>query len=153
MKQSRNLQFLKQILAEHPFTKSLAPDQLEFISEWASEIHFDRDEYILLEGEEANDFYLIDQGQVVLRTYISPSQGFVDVQYLGAGDVVGWSWLIPPHHWHFSALVLQPVTAIVVDGKQLRDKCETDHEFGYEIFKRVSSMIGQRLRRTRKQLE
>ena len=23
------------------------------------------------------------------------------IQTLRAGDVVGWSWLFPPYHWHF----------------------------------------------------
>ena len=35
--------------------------------------------------------------------------------------------------------------AIVLDGKCLRDKCEADHQLGYELLKRVASGLGQRL--------
>jgi len=35
--------------------------------------------------------------------------------------------------------------AVVLDGKCLRDKCQADHELGYELLKRVTSVLGQRL--------
>ena len=33
----------------------------------------------------------------------------------------------------------------MLDGKCLRDKCETDHELGYELLKRVTRVLGQGL--------
>lgn len=143
---------LMQMLKEHPFLEGISPRHLATIAEFAAEAHFDTDEYMLLEDEEADTFYLLHQGQVVLRSYLSPSQGFANIQYLGAGEIVGWSWLVPPHQWHFSALVVQPAVAVAIDGKRLRQACEADSDLGYEILKRLAFVIGQRLRRTRKQL-
>jgi len=42
--------------------------------------------------------------------------------------------------------------AIVLDGKCLRDKCEDDHDLGYEIMKRFNLIIAERLEQTRFQL-
>jgi len=65
---------------------------------------------------------------------------------------VGWSWLIPPYRWHSDARVIEPTRAIALDGKCLRAKCEADHGLGYELMKRFSHIMEQRLQATRMQL-
>jgi CRP-like cAMP-binding protein len=146
-------EIVERMLAEHPFLQGLKPHHLALMAESASLMHYDVGQYILLEGQDADTFYLIHQGEVVLRMFIHPNRGFVDIETLGSGDVVGWSWLIPPHQWHFSALVTQPTTAIALDGQRIRQKCEEDHDFGYEIYRRLGLVVGKRLRMTRKQLK
>ena len=42
------------------------------------------------------------------------------------GDVVGWSWLIPPYRWTFDAAATEETSAIAFDGGCLRGKCEED---------------------------
>jgi len=148
----RDHQSLRERLNQHPFLKGLTPAHLDFIAQHAREAHLATDQHLLLEEETADRFYLICNGKVVLKTFLSPSEGFTTIQQLGPGDIVGWSWLIPPHHWHFSAFAMQPTDVIIIDGVQLREKCETDSDFGYEIQKRLSAIIGERLRMTRNQL-
>lgn len=138
-------------LAGHPFLQELAPHHLEFMAECAAEFHFAAGEYILREGEPANQLYLIDRGKVALGT-IGANRGFTTIEILAEGEALGWSWLIPPYHWHFTALAILPTTVIALDGYRLREKCEADHDFGYELLKRLALIIGQRLRMTRKQL-
>jgi len=66
--------------------------------------------------------------------------------------VLGWSWLVSPYRWHFSARVVEETRAIALDAKCLRGKCETDHELGYELLNRVLHVVEQRLQSTRMQL-
>lgn len=142
------MESLGQILAEYPFFKDLELDHLQFVAKYASEVRFDSGQSILREGEEGHHFYLIRQGMIALGTFI-PGRGFTTIQTLGEGEIVGWSWLIPPYYWHFSALVITPTLVIALDARRLREKCETDHDFGYELLKRVALVVGQRLRATR----
>jgi hypothetical protein len=44
------------------------------------------------------------------------------------------------------------VRAIALDGECLRNKCENDHDFGYEMLSRFSRVIERRLEATRMQL-
>jgi CRP-like cAMP-binding protein len=117
----------------------------------ASELHFDAGQYILREGEVANYLYLISQGKVALGTIV-PNQGFTTLEVLEEGEALGWSWFIPPYHWHFTGLTIVPTSVIAMDGKRLREKCEVDHDFGYELVKRLALILGQRLRTARRQL-
>lgn len=142
------METLKQILADYAFFKDFEPHHLQTMAGYATKVHFEPGAYILREGEEVDYFYLIGQGTVALGT-IAPERGFTTLQILGAGEVLGLSWLIPPYRWHFSALVVIPVLAIALDANQLREKCETDHEFGYAFMKQLAIVMGQRLKATR----
>ncbi len=42
--------------------------------------------------------------------------------------------------------------AIALDAKCLREKIETDHELGYEMFRRFFAIAAERLQHTRMQL-
>ena len=74
------------------------------------------------------------------------------VQTLGAGEVLGWSWLFPPFLWDFQARAAEPTHVVVVSGARLLVTAECNHAFGYELMKRVVKIVIHRLQSTRKQL-
>jgi CRP-like cAMP-binding protein len=143
---------IKQTLAEHPFLKNIKPEYLPYLAEGASEVDFEAGQYLLRETEQADEFYLLLKGKVALGTFIF-GRGFTTIQTIGEGEIVGWSWLIPPYRWRFNALSILPTKAIALDGRRLREKCEADPEFGYELLKSVAQVIGERLTATRLRLE
>src|SRR6185436_3874066 len=73
-------------------------------------------------------------------------------QDLQGGDALGWSWLFPPFAWHFRARALTPMRAIVCDGGHLLVTCEENHDFGYELMRRVSQVAIRRMQAARKTL-
>lgn len=145
------VQNLEPILATHPFFAGLEAKYLELVAGCAANVRFNAGDKIFHQGEEANQFYLIRHGKVALDIYV-PQKGIHTIQTLGEGDILGWSWLIPPYEWHFDARAIELVRAISLDGKCLRAKCEADHDLGYELLKRFAQVIGQRLDSTRIQL-
>ena len=145
------VQTLEPILSEHPFLKGLKPEYLKLIVGCASNVRFNAGQHLFREGEEANQFYMIRRGKVALEIF-APERGPITVQTVGEGDVLGWSWLIPPYRWRFDARALELTQAIALDGKCLRTKSEEDHALGYELLKRFSSIIVERLEATRLQL-
>jgi len=74
------------------------------------------------------------------------------VETIGAGSVLGWSWLFPPYYWHFDARAITPIKAIFLYGTRLREQCETNHELGHELMKRISEVVIERLQATRRRL-
>jgi CRP/FNR family cyclic AMP-dependent transcriptional regulator len=145
------METLERILGEHPFFKDLNQPYLQLVTGCASNVRFDPDDYIFREGEEANQFYLIRQGRVALQI-LAPDRGPITVETLEEGDILGWSWLIPPYNWHFDARAMELTRAIALDAKCLRRKCEEDHNLGYELLKRFGHIMEQRLSSTRLQL-
>ena len=144
------MQTIEPLLAQHPFLKGLDPAHLKLITGCASNKVIQPGEFIFREGEEANSFYFIRQGKVVIETY-SPEHGPITIQTRTEGEILGWSWLIPPYRWHFDARAEDQTRLIALDGKCLREKCEQDHDLGYELMKRFAVIIAERLEATRLQ--
>jgi hypothetical protein len=74
------------------------------------------------------------------------------IQTVDGGDVLGWSWLVPPYRWYFDARALDLVRALSFDAHCIRDKCEKDYHLGYELTRRFAELAGQRLQVTLMQL-
>ena len=139
------------ILAAQPFLKGMSARHLELLAEESMPAEFKADDRIFYEGGIANRFYLILEGRVQLE---SPMLGGGDIplQTLGPGDVLGWSWLFPPYVWHFAARAVMPTKAIFFYATPLREMCEENHDFGYELIKRVSEIVIGRLQAARREL-
>lgn len=149
--ESSAVKALESVLIEHPFLREFKPDHIRLLADSAMRMHYEAGEFIFREGEPANRFYLIEQGRVSLESHLK-DEAPVAVQIIGPGDVLGWSWLFPPYYWHFDARALEPTTAIFFYGTRLREQCGQDHEFGFEMMKRMAQVVIQRLQATRKQL-
>ena len=145
------METLESILAEHPFFSGLESRYLQLAVGCASNVRFEAGQYILRQGKEADSFYLMRHGKVALEVF-APNRGAVTIQTLEAGEILGWSWLVPPYRWRFDARAMELTRAIALDAKCLRAKCEEDHDLGYELLKRFAYIIGQRLEATRLQI-
>jgi len=124
---------------------------MELITGCASNVRFNAGEFLFHEDEEANQFYIVRQGRVAVESHAAGMEPII-IHTVGEGDILGWSWLVPPYYWHFDAKAVELTRAIALDGKCLRQKCENDHELGYELLKRFTNIITQRLEATRMQL-
>ena len=145
------MESLEPILAQHSFFEGLDAEYLRVLVGCASNVRFAEGAYLFRTGEEAGHFYLIRQGRVALEIY-APQRPPIVVQTLEAGDILGWSWLIPPYRWRFDARAVEGTRAIALDGTCLRTKCEENHDLGYELLKRFVHITTQRLEATRLQL-
>ncbi len=149
--ESSALQAVESVIAGHPFLRSLKPEHLRLLADSAMRMRYEAGGIIFREGDPANRFYLIEQGRVSLESQQRDEEP-VAVQVIGPGDVLGWSWLVPPHYWLFDARALEPTTAIFFYGTRLREQCEQDHDFGFEMMKRMTQVVICRLQAARKHL-
>jgi CRP/FNR family transcriptional regulator, cyclic AMP receptor protein len=138
-------------VALHPFLVGMNSAQLALLTACAMPTHFRKGQTILREGDFANRFYLVETGKVVLESGAEFDEP-ITVQTIGPGDLLGWSWIFPPHVWQFTARAVEPTMAIFFYGTVLREHCEKDHSLGYELFKRISAVMVKRLQAARKQM-
>ncbi|MEU2156045.1 cyclic nucleotide-binding domain-containing protein [Streptomyces sp. NPDC019396] len=103
------------------------------------------------EGERADRFWVIRTGSVALDIQI-PGRGRAVVETIGAGHLLGWSWLCPPCQWHLGAEARSVVTAWEFDASAVREQCAAHPAFGLALVTLVAETIGDRLRATRTRL-
>jgi CRP-like cAMP-binding protein len=149
--EKQNVETIESLVRKHPFLKDLSPHQYRLLADSAMRIQYNAGEVIFRQGDPANRFYLIQRGKVAVETWLR-DRGTITIQTLVGGDVLGWSWLFPPYYWQFGARAVEATDAIFIYGTPLREECESDHELGYELMKRVSAVMFERLQATRRQL-
>ena len=142
---------MEELLGSHPFFAGLNAGAARLMAGCAFNVHFAAGDYVFSEGEAADRFYVIRHGRVALEIR-SPARGPLIVDTMDGGEVLGWSWLIPPYRYFSDARAVTPVSAIALDGACLRGKCEADAELGYQLLKRVTAVMYQRLQSTRLRL-
>ena len=142
---------MEPILAAHPFFKGLDPRYLKLIVECASRETFTPGQFLCQDNEEARKFYVIHHGRVAVEIY-RPRRGAVTVQTIGEGEVLGWLWFDQPYHWHLDARALDLTRVISLEVQGLMDRCNRDHDFGYELMRRYAHHLAVQFRVTKAQL-
>ena len=142
---------LAALIAQQPFFKGLNHQHLQLLADAALEMRFETGQLIFEDGSPANRFYLILEGRVVLESE-KADRSVIRVQTLGPGDDLGWSWLFPPYSMHFNARAVEPTRTIFFYGTRLREQCEQDHEFGYQLMRRIAAVATLCLRDSQQRL-
>ncbi|WP_308288956.1 cyclic nucleotide-binding domain-containing protein [Streptomyces humicola] len=106
---------------------------------------------IFEEHDRADRFWVLRSGRVALDMHV-PGRRAADVEVLGSGYLLGWSWLFPPHVWHLGARALTEVAADEFDANAVRALCTEDPELGQAVALGVAAVIGRRLMAARTRL-
>jgi CRP-like cAMP-binding protein len=142
---------LLETFASHDFLHRLGERHRLLLASGARPFTATPGQCLALDGEPAKAFYLIQSGHVEVGT-MTADQVETVVQKLGPGDVVGWSWLLPPYRWQFNVRAIDTVQGIAFDAEWLREKCEQDHELGYQLLTQLLAVVASRLAATWRQL-
>ena len=145
------MQSLEALLGEVPALAGLPSAHRATMSGCARNRVFEPGAELLREGDPADEFFVVRRGAVAVETRV-PGRGHVTLETLGPGDLLGWSWLVPPYRSAFGARALETVHTIAIDGACLRGKCETDPALGYDLLKVVATVFARRLEETRMRL-
>jgi CRP/FNR family cyclic AMP-dependent transcriptional regulator len=142
------VQTIEQLLAEAPAFNGMSEEHLALIAGCAQNKVFEDGEYLMREGNPANTFFVIRNGRVAMEIFV-PQRGGVMIETIDDGDLLGWSWLMPPFRVHLDARALGPVHVVAFDAACLRGKADEDPVLGYELMKRFIPVIVERLQATR----
>ena len=139
---------MMQDLQAQPLLAGLGPERLGRLLPYASEVQIAAGDVLFQQGQVADAFYILRTGSVQIGVPAINGPG-VEVQTLGAHDVLGWSWLIPPYQWTFEAKSLTPSTLLRFDGKAILQECERDPALGYALMKIFAALMSVRLQAAR----
>ncbi len=138
-------------VALHPFLAGMNRSQLALLTDCALAVQFEKGQTIFREGEMANRFYLVETGKIVLESSNGQANPAI-IDTIGAGELLGWSWMFPPYTWRLTARAVAPTSAIFFYGTILREYCERDCSLGYELFKRMAPVMIKRMQAARRKM-
>lgn len=138
-------------LQTHPFFADLPTDLLTLVSQHAAPFEADAGGLLLQQGQPADAFFAIESGRVAIAVH-APQKGLVTIETVEPGEIVGWSWLFPPHRWTFDAVAQTEVGGIRIDACALRPRLAEDPRNGYALLGGISAVMADRLQSSRLRL-
>lgn len=140
----------RELLKAHPFGQGLTDAQLDTLSARARTERIPRGTLVLREGKKADALYLIVRGRVVLEEEV-PGRGRLQLEELGAGDLLGLSWLFPGSPWVLDARAAEETEVLVFDADWVHACMTQDAAMGLSVAKHIILQLYRRLERVRLQ--
>lgn len=136
--------------------KGLTEEEIDRIANISREESYPSGAIVFSEGGVATNLYVVKEGRVALDMKIqlgsrTPRDSTIEV--LSSGSAFGWSAVVPPYIYTFSASCLEPVKLVAIDGGELRHLIEIDCCLGVEVLKQINATIAKRSNETRERLE
>ncbi|MCX4585723.1 cyclic nucleotide-binding domain-containing protein [Streptomyces sp. NBC_01481] len=129
-------------------TAVLSPEHRARLLGITRDVRFPEGTRIFEEGRRADRFWIVQSGTVTLDIKV-PGRRPAVIENLGFGELVGWSWLFPPHVWQFGAEAMTPVRAQEFDASTVRMMMDADPAFGSAIGNWVGRVLAHRLHAAR----
>ncbi len=140
---------LERVLRAHPFLADLEVEHVRFLVGCAKNVRFKVGEYLLREGDDERDLFLIRQGTVAIEMP-RPGGEAICLETVGPGDVLGVSCLTPKAA-HLDCRARETVLAFALDHECLRNKMHADPRLGFALSMRLLERTYDRLARARLQ--
>ncbi len=102
------------------------------------------------EGGVADALHVVVSGTVQLSVH--QRERNLAVASVGPGELLGWSWMVPPHRWDFDAASGSGATLVRIPADVLRSVMEADPRDAAALSGQMLGVVSRRLRDTRIQL-
>lgn len=135
---------LESIVSKIALFEGMKPEHIALLAGCASNVRYEAGTFPLRAGSHADRFWVIREGRMALELW-APGRGAITVASMSAGDVVGFSWLLPPYQLQFDIHSMTMTRALLFDGRCLREKCENDTELGYALVSRFAGLMADRI--------
>lgn len=160
-------------IAEFAIFSGVAFNHLAKIAEFVEVMKFGSGETVFEEGTEAANLYGVISGEVDLILIARDDQLKTDVEYekyahskietverqitvdfIGPGEIFGWSALSPTGFYTSKAVCSEPTVVFAIGSKNLKAFFNKNPQIGYPFMERLAAVISSRLaNRTDKLIE
>jgi CRP-like cAMP-binding protein len=137
------------ILKEVELFRDLTGKQLENIVRNAQERVYDSGENIFVDGDEAENLYVLVDGTVDLKIKAFEDIDLMTSKLTRRGDVFGTASLMMPQLYNVTAKCLENTRVLAIDAFALRGLIDEDPKLGLEIMRQLAQRFFGRLNETR----
>jgi len=98
-------------------------------------------------GSQADNLFVIERGRIglTLPMQVMGSEEDVFVEERQAGQIVGWSALVPPHRFTLKGTALIDTELVALPRQALVRHFAAHPEVGYIVNRNLAALVGQRL--------
>jgi len=130
------------IVNEIDLFRGIDPEVMEEIANICSEEEYTKDTVLFEKGEEAEFFYILEQGTLNL---VIKNGGSLIYGLTESGQVFGWSSLVESGVYTASGVCATDLKAVKIEREKLERVFDRHPEVGFKVLKRLAGVISQRL--------
>ena len=147
-----------QLLSSCYLFKGLSESQFHGLSEITKELRAQKGQFLMHEGQKAEELFVLKQGAVELLTRVNNDLVNNDFELPIAilrnpGDCIGTSSLVEPYEYSLSARCFEDSELRVIKYTDLRHLMTADHKRGCTLMKNLAQHLLDRLKETRQELK
>ncbi len=146
----------KRILRECAVFQALTDADLEKVSRLAVAREYDAGAVVFRQGDAADDLIVLQEGKIALQMQLSVARPqlnrSVTVDIVTSNEVFGWSAIVEPHVYTLTAVCLQKVKVLAINGVRLQSLLQENHEISHQISTKLIRVVAARLDETRRLL-
>ena len=139
------------VLRETPLTAGLGHPERRRLAGLCQVRRAEPGDILLREGSDTTHLGIVRSGRVALRLQV-PGRGSTTVLTVEAGDVFGWSAVVPPYRATSTAIAIEPSEVLVCEARALREALDEDEDLAAALYPRILQAVARRLEATRLQL-
>ena len=144
-------QEVRETLSGLHFSAKLSQATATKLAELLKITEFPAGAVIFEEGSDHPWLYIVVAGEVALEMCI-PARSCTRILTVGPGDLLAWSPVLVHGKMTATAIALTPTRLFAASAQGVREVCEADHRFGYELMCELAKALAKRLVATRLQL-
>jgi CRP/FNR family transcriptional regulator, cyclic AMP receptor protein len=118
----------------------------------AIEKQYEAGDVIFREGQNADELVVLQEGRVALQMTLPKVEGQlghrITVDIVNKNEIVGWSTVVEPYVYTFSAVCLQKVNVLSINGTKLKVILREHPEIGYKVVTELIKVVASRLHDT-----
>ncbi|MDP3972869.1 MAG: cyclic nucleotide-binding domain-containing protein, partial [Candidatus Nanopelagicales bacterium] len=138
-------------LASHRFFRDLPEHLVNQLAAWAAPVEFTAEEKLITTGKPADRMLALQSGRVAVGVHV-PQLGLSIIETLNSGDVLGWSWLLPPYRWTFDAIGIKAGRAIQIEAAPVRELLTGNPVEALPLVMAMAGVMNERLHSARARL-
>lgn len=146
----------KQVLKECVLFSGLNDSELEKVTSMAVEKQFEAGATMFATGDNAEELFVLQEGRVAVQMTLPKNSGQasrrITVDVVTKNEIAGWSAIVEPYKYTFTAVCLQKTVALSINGSRLRALLRDNPKIGYEVMKGLTRVIAAGLNDTRQVL-
>ena len=140
---------VSELISKYLVFHDLDDEYQQLLADNAKIEQYEKGDSIFNKGASADSLYIITLGELELLEIESDRSSNLPAQVVKEGELVGWSWLMPEGRWNYFAKALTQLELVCINATPIREKIQDDHEFGYQMYKRLYHTVVERLFNTR----
>lgn len=106
-------------------------------------LSFDINEYVFKQGDDADRFYMVSRGKVLLEQRITETLT-VSLSAIKPGFSFGWSAMLDHESYSTDAICAEPTRIYSFKSKHIKALMQEDHRLGFILSQRLLVLIKKR---------